>query len=130
MSRLDALKYVRLAAEAASDKLGTDILALDVRRVTSVTDCFLFITGSSHIHVRALEDGIREKLAESGARLQRTDGQRGHSWRALDYGSLIIHIMDQKTRDFYSIERLWNQGKPIKLKAHEKQKKRKGKEKK
>lgn len=66
--------------------------------------------------MRAIEDSIREALKEAGATLMRTDGQRGHLWRALDYGSVIIHVMDQKTRDFYAMERLWERSKSIEWK--------------
>lgn len=113
MKKQDAFAWAQTARQAADEKLGQDILGLDVRRLTSLVDCFLFVTGTSHVHIRALEDAVRESLKSAGAELRRTDGQRGHLWRALDYGSLIVHIMDQKTRDFYSIERLWAQGKPI-----------------
>lgn len=111
----NSLKFARLAAEAAFDKIGEDVVALDVRGMSSVTDIFVFISGTSHIHVRALEDAVREKLSDAGATLKRTDGQRGHTWRALDYGDIIVHIMDKPTREFYAIERLWNMAKPIKL---------------
>ena len=115
MKKTNTLKYARLAAQAADEKLGEDIVALDVRGQSSVTDTFVFVSGTSHIHVRALEDAVRESLAEAGAELRRTDGQRGHHWRALDYGSLIVHIMDTATREFYSIERLWDEAKRISL---------------
>ncbi len=115
MSGSRVLSLVRVAARAAEDKLGKDIVALDVRPQTAVTDCFLFVSGSSHIHVRALEDAVREAMQRAGARLIRTDGQRGHHWRALDYGGLIVHIMEKDAREFYSIERLWDQGKKISL---------------
>jgi ribosome-associated protein len=111
----NSLKFARAAAEAALDKIGEDIVGLDVRGLSSVTDIFVFVSGTSHIHVRALEDAIREKMSEVGATLKRTDGQRGHTWRALDYGDVIVHIMDKPTREFYAIERLWNLAKPLHL---------------
>ena len=113
VKRSPSLKYVRLAAQAASDKIGQDILALDVRGLTAVTDIFLFVGATSHVHVRALEDAVREKLRDGGANLLRTDGRRGQLWRVLDYGSLIVHIMEQKTREFYAVERLWNEAKKV-----------------
>jgi ribosome-associated protein len=108
-----SFQLARLAAKAADQKLGRDILLLDVRSQSSVTDCFVFVSGTSHVHVRALEDAIREAMRESGANLLRTDGQRGNVWRVLDYGSILIHIMDNKTREYYSVERLWDQAKKI-----------------
>lgn len=113
MSKVDAINFARVAARAADEKLGEDILAIDVRRDSSLADCYLLVSGSGHLHIRALEDAVRESLREAGADLRRTDGQRGHLWRALDYGTLIVHIMDQKTRQFYAMEKLWERGKKI-----------------
>jgi len=113
MSKADALRLTRLAAVAADDKMGEKIVALDVSKESTLSDYFVFITGTSHVHIRALEDAIREALRHSGGSLTRTDGQRGHLWRVLDYGGLIVHIMDAKTREFYSIEKLWERGRPV-----------------
>lgn len=110
-----AHQYARLAAKAAEEKLGENIVAIDVRGHSSVTDCFMFISGTSFVHVGALEDSVRKKLKEGGANLIRTDGKKGHLWRVLDYGFLLIHIMEKQTREFYAIERLWNLGKKIPL---------------
>jgi ribosome-associated protein len=115
MTYVESLSQLRAAAKAAEDRKGDDIIAFDVRGQSSITDSFLFVSGTSHIHIRAIEDSIREELKKAGAVLSRTDGQRGHVWRALDYGSFIIHIMDKKTRDFYAMERLWERAKPIAL---------------
>lgn len=115
MSYAESLSQVRTAAKAADERKGEDIVAFDVRGQSSITDAFLFISGTSHIHIRALEDSVREELKKNGATLSRTDGQRGHVWRALDYGNFIIHIMDKKTREFYAMERLWESAKPISL---------------
>jgi ribosome-associated protein len=106
----------KIAAEAADEKLGVDIVALDVKHLTSLAEIFLFVGATSHVHVRALEDGIREAVAEkTDLKLIRTDGQRGHLWRVLDFGSLLVHIMEQKTREFYAVERLWNAAKQVPL---------------
>ena len=103
----------RSAARLAEEKLGQNIVIMDVRDQTTVTECFVFVGAASHLHVKSLEDTIRMGLKNTGAKLLRTDGQRGHLWRVLDYGSVMIHIMDQKTRDFYGVERLWDQSKKV-----------------
>jgi ribosome-associated protein len=113
MNKADALRITKLAAKVADEKLGEDIVALDVSRESTLADYFLFVTGTSHVHIRALEDIIRESLRQAGVNLTRTDGQRGHVWRALDYGQVIIHLMDEKTREFYAMEKLWERGRPV-----------------
>jgi ribosome-associated protein len=110
---MEYLKTARLAAKIADDKLGSDITVIDVRGNSAVTDCFVFVGATSHLHVRSLEDSIRQGLKEAGAQLVRTDGMRGHLWRVLDYGNVLVHIMDKKTREFYAVERLWDQGKKV-----------------
>jgi ribosome-associated protein len=113
LNHLDAFDVARVAARAADEKLGQDILVVDVRRESTLVDCFLLVTGMTHLHIAAIEDAVREALRAGGANLVRTDGQRGHLWRALDYGNFIVHIMDKKTREFYAIEKLWERGKPL-----------------
>lgn len=110
---LSSFDIAKAAARIADDKIGQDIVVIDVRALTSLADVFVFVGATSHLHVKALEDAIREGLKEAGAQLIRTDGQRGHLWRVLDYGQVLIHVMDQKTREFYAVERLWAQGRRI-----------------
>lgn len=130
LKNASSLKLARLAAQTADEKLGRDIVVLDVRRQSSLTDYFIFVSATSHLHVRSLEDAIRESMRELDAKLLRTDGQRGQVWRVLDYGSILIHIMDEKTREFYSVERLWDQAKRISISpAKTPAKKRKSKKK-
>jgi ribosome-associated protein len=113
---MTTFESAKIAAKAASDKLGLDIIALDVRPLTTLAEIFLFVGATSHVHVRALEDAIREDVGDkTDLSLLRTDGQRGHLWRVLDFGSLLVHIMEQKTREFYAVERLWNAAKHIQV---------------
>lgn len=125
LKKPNSFSHAASAIQAAADKLGQDIRAVDVRKITSLADVFLFVGATSHIHVKALEDAIRENLRHAGAALLRTDGHRGHSWRVLDYGGLIVHIMEQKTREFYGVERLWDDGKKIAVKQDEPKPKKK-----
>jgi ribosome-associated protein len=113
MTKTEALAFTKRAAQIADEKLGQEIVALDVSKESSLADYFVFITGTSHVHIRAMEDSIREAMKSAGGTLTRTDGQRGHLWRVLDYGAVIVHLMDAKTREFYSIERLWERGRPV-----------------
>jgi ribosome-associated protein len=125
LKTLPSLRFAKLAAAVADEKIGQDIVILDVRGQTAVSDFFVFVGATSHLHVKSLEDSIRERLKGEGATLLRTDGQRGHLWRVLDYGSMLVHIMEQKTREFYGVERLWDQGKRVAAKAQKEKKPRK-----
>jgi len=116
------IKYARLAGQSAVDKKGMDVIILDVRKKTSVTQFFVFAGANSPVHVETLENSVRSALRLVGLNLLRADGKRGHQWRALDYGSLIVHIMERKTREFYGLERLWREGKEVPLLLKKKRK--------
>lgn len=109
------LELVHVIARALDDKQGIDVLALDVRRLSGVTSFFVFAGATSHVHVGALEDAVRQALGDKDIQLIGIDGKRGHGWRVLDYGSILVHVMEQSMREFYGIERLWGQGKKIAL---------------
>ncbi len=114
------IPLVKKIVKVADEKIGRDIVALDVRRQSSIAEAFVFVGATSHLHVQALEDAIREALGNDGIRPIRTDGHRGHLWRAIDYGNVIVHIMEEKLREYYGIERLWEQGKKIPISGDKK----------
>jgi ribosome-associated protein len=97
----------RVAAEAASEKLATDIIAYDVSEQLVITDIFLLCSASNDRQIRAVVDEIEEKLREAGARPVRREGEREGRWVLLDYLDLVIHIQHTEERVFYALERLW-----------------------
>ena len=71
-------------------------------------------TGSSNTQINALCDAVEEKLAEdAGEKPLHREGHRGGVWVLLDYGCLVIHVFDTEAREFYGLERLWSDGKPV-----------------
>ena len=94
--------------ELIQSKKGEDITVLDVRKITSVADFFIIATGSSNVHVRAIADEVRHKLkTDDGIMPWHVEGFEGLKWVLLDYVDIVVHVFDQKTRDYYSIEKLW-----------------------
>ena len=90
-----------------------DILVLDVRRLTGLSDYFVLVGASSGTHLNALEDQLVMGLRDKGLRIVRQEGQRSDFWRVLDYGGFIIHLMHRDTREFYGLERLWQEARHI-----------------
>ncbi|GAA3974215.1 ribosome silencing factor [Actinomadura viridis] len=103
-----AVQLVRLAAEAAGDKLADDILAYDVSEQLVITDAFVLCSAPSDRQVRAIVDEIEKRLREEAdAKPTRREGEREGRWVLLDYSDIIVHIQHEEDRVFYALERLW-----------------------
>ena len=105
-----------LAAKALDSKKGVDIKVMEVTDLTSLADYFVICTGSSTTQINALCDCVEEKLeTEGGEKAIRREGHRGGIWVLLDYGCVVIHVFNDEAREFYALERLWNDGKSVDL---------------
>jgi ribosome-associated protein len=103
-----ALELTRVAAAAAADKLGTDLIAYDVSEQLAITDVFLVVTAVNERQVGAVVDGIEEALRGLDAKPVRREGDRQQRWVLLDYLDVVIHIQHTEERKFYALERLWH----------------------
>ena len=103
-----ALELTRVAAAAAADKLGTDLIAYDVSEQLAITDVFLVVTAVNERQVGAVVDGIEEALRALDAKPVRREGDRQQRWVLLDYLDVVIHIQHTEERKFYALERLWH----------------------
>jgi len=104
---LRALELARAAANAAADKLATDIVVLDVSDQLVITDCFVVASAASDRQVLAVVDAIEEALRGLGAKPLRREGQKEARWVLLDYADIVVHVQHVEQRLFYSLERLW-----------------------
>src|SRR5499427_5835686 len=102
-----AVELAGIAAEAAADKLATDIIAYDVSEQLVITDVFLLCSAANDRQVRAVVEEIEERLRKAGARPVRREGEREGRWVLLDYLDLVIHVQHAEERVFYALERLW-----------------------
>ena len=99
---------VRLCAEGALDKKAEDVVVLDMRGISSFTDFFLIVSGTSEPQLKAIAGSIREKVRDAtGLRPIAEDGFPVSQWVIIDYGSVIIHIFHKERRDLYALESLW-----------------------
>ncbi|HNX94738.1 MAG TPA: ribosome silencing factor [Holophaga sp.] len=107
----------RLASvvEAGRSKKAFRIRLLDVQGVSSFTDTFAFLSGGSDRQNRAIADAIEEALKLEGERPISSEGSANGAWILLDYGDLIIHVMDEETRRHYDLEGLWREGRELEL---------------
>ena len=105
-----------LAAKALSDKKGKEIRVLEIAELTTLADYFVLATGSSNTQINALVDNVEKVLTEeAGEEPLHREGYRGGTWVLLDYGCIAIHVFNQEAREFYGMERLWQDGKPVDL---------------
>lgn len=102
-----AVDLTQAAALAASDKKAEDILALDVSAQMPLADVFLLATGANERQVAAIAEGVEEALLAIGAKAIRREGMREGRWALMDFNDVIVHVMHQEDRAYYSLERLW-----------------------
>jgi ribosome-associated protein len=102
----DELK--KIVNTALEDLKGRDIVSLDVRGLTSVTDHMVFCSGTSNRHVKSLANNVEVEAKKHGARLLGSEGQLEGEWVLVDFGDVIVHVMLPETRAFYDLERMWS----------------------
>ncbi|OGB63259.1 MAG: ribosome silencing factor [Caldithrix sp. RBG_13_44_9] len=103
------------AAELAWEKKGNDIVILDVKKLTDVTDYFIIISGESELHVKALSDYLEEKLDQDQMKVWHREGYSNLNWVLLDYVDVVIHIFKDQTRQYYQLEKLWGDARIIRI---------------
>ena len=92
------------------DKKASDIIVLHVAHLTVITDYMVIATGRSALHVKSLADDVDDALAMDGVALRAREGQGEGRWIVLDYGTVLVHIFHPEDRQFYHLERLWEDG--------------------
>ena len=97
-------------AEVLDKKGGLDIQILEVGHMTSITDFFVVASGRNVQAVHTLADDLEDQLKEIGIEPRRKEGKNGARWIVLDYAHVIVHIFHPEERQYYNIERLWQDG--------------------
>ena len=108
MTATDTARDLALvAARAASDKLATDIVLIDVSDRLALTDVFVIATGNNERQVEAIVDEVEEQLRAAGVKPLHREGRRDGRWVLLDYAEIVVHVQHSEERVFYALERLW-----------------------
>jgi ribosome-associated protein len=102
-----AVELALLAAEAAADKLASDISAIDVSEHLVITDVFVVVSATNERQVAAVVDAVEEHLLKGGAKPVRREGERDGRWVLLDYVDIVVHVQHVEERVFYGLDRLW-----------------------
>ena len=115
---MDSRKLALLCRELADRRKAEDIVVLDVRKISSITDYFVIATGTSEPHLRAVAEEIEDKLRdEHDVRPRAVDGTLQTAWLVLDYFDVIVHVMRADVRKLYDLETLWGDAAPVRTGA-------------
>jgi ribosome-associated protein len=102
---------------AAAEKKALDPVVLDLREIASFTDFFVITSGANERQVQAISDEVYETLKKAGSPAARVEGYKTAEWILLDYGDFVVHVFEQKARQFYDLERLWRESRRVELPA-------------
>ena len=102
-------------ASAIAAKNGIDIQIFDLREVSSFTDFFVIATGTSNRHVRTLADAAVQTAHQHGERKLGMEGDPPGRWILVDLGDVVVHLFEAQAREFYSLERLWDEAARVEL---------------
>lgn len=100
------LELTKIAAAALAEKLGSEIVAIDLSEQLVLNQVFLLVTGNNEPQLQALSEEVQKKLSQAGEKPVRKEGSG--SWVLLDYTDLVVHIQSTELRNYYMLDRLWN----------------------
>lgn len=105
----------KLIYQTLVDAKAQDITMLDVRKISGFTDTMVIVSGTSTRHVQSVAERVVYRLREHGLRPIGVEGEKVGEWVLLDFGLVVVNVMRPQMRDFYNLEKLWSDGKPIDL---------------
>ncbi len=105
----EALELARRIVDLAADKKAADVVLLEVRELTTLTDYFVICSGGSERQLRGIADGIVEGVKETGMLPIGREGGPTDHWLLLDFGSVVVHVMATPEREYYALEKLWSE---------------------
>jgi len=117
---LEGQKLAEEIAELAAEKKASNIMILDLRKLDYCADFFVIASADSYVQVGAIAGNIEEDLRARGVYPYHTESDRNSNWMLLDYSDVVVHIFEEGTRKFYSLERLWGDAKVIEFGKSEK----------
>jgi ribosome-associated protein len=104
---LDSKKKAIKAASVATGKKAKDIRILELKDISTITDYFIICSGESSTQVRSIAEAIEEAFSKEKNSPQGREGLNFARWVLLDFGDVVVHILDQESRDYYELEKLW-----------------------
>ncbi|MBP1561704.1 MAG: ribosome silencing factor [Oscillospiraceae bacterium] len=106
------------AVKILDSKKAEDIRVIGIKDLTIIADYFIIANGTSTTHTKSLADELEFRLKEMGAEPRQVQGNNGSNWIILDYSDVVVHIFYKETREFYNLERLWQDGHEVDIKKY------------
>jgi len=106
-------QIMSIAAETAASKKAADIVVLDVKELSTVTDYFVICHGNSETQVQAIATEIKKRADELGIMVKGMEGFRAARWVLIDLGDVVVHVFHREDREYYIIERIWSDAKVV-----------------
>jgi ribosome-associated protein len=113
----DTLALAQRAAQAALDNKAVDVVLLDLRGVTDMTDFFIIASGTSDTHVRSIGEHVLAEMKHEGSPAHHVEGLEKGRWVLLDFVDFVVHVFHPTLRSFYQLERLWGDAERIPLES-------------
>ena len=107
---MTSLETAKMAVKALDSKKALDIKVIKIQDISAIADYFVIATGTSSTHVKALADEVEAQLDEAGISVSHVEGYRSNSWILLDYVDVVVHVFSDEAREYYDLERLWQDG--------------------
>ena len=107
MKKSNSLEMAKRAAQIALEYRANDVVLLDLRGVTDMTDFFIVASGTSDTHVRSVGENLAEEMKKLGTPVYHMEGTPKGRWVLLDFVDFVVHVFHPTLRDFYQLERLW-----------------------
>ena len=95
-------------------KKAMDIVAIQIKELTIIADCFIIATGTSGVHIRSLADEVEEEMEKTGVTPNAVEG-KATGWVLMDYSDVVVHLFTPDAREYYNLERLWTDGEQLDL---------------
>ena len=111
---MTSLEKAKNIAKILDKKKAIDIIGIETKELTVMSDYFIFASGTSNTHVRALADEVDDEMKKLGVEVDHIEG-RATGWILLDYNDVLVHVFQPESRQYYNIERLWNDAARIDL---------------
>jgi ribosome-associated protein len=110
---LEPYELARVIVDAAAERLGSDIVLLDMQGVSLLADYFVLCNAESTPQFRAIQDEVHKQAKAGGGRLLHVEGTAQSGWVLLDFGVVVVHIFDPELRAFYNLEDLWKEARLV-----------------
>jgi len=106
-------EQVAVIVAALNDRKAEDVRTYDVRGVSGLCDCFVVATGTAAPHLKALAAASQRAMKEAGVDSFRTSGDPASGWIVVDYVDVVVHVFSPEARQYYALEKLWDNAKPL-----------------